>query len=49
MDGIGGYIKNAIYRAVMAENALYSTETHILNVHMVKLVITKSGFQCLHL
>ena len=31
------------------KNAPYSTEMHILKVHMVKRVIKKSRFQCLQL
>lgn len=31
------------------KNTLYSTEMHILKVHMAKRVITKGGFQYLQL
>ena len=31
------------------KNALHSTKMHILKVRMVKLVITRRGFQCLQL
>ena len=87
MDGIGGCIKSADYRAVIAKkivihippdftesaqklvkgiecgylpekdvmielyevNVQYSTEIHILKVHMAKRVITKSEFRYLQL
>ena len=88
MDGIGGCVKNVVYRAVMAgrevittpkefavcadrlvkgirciylpvgdvmiepdnvKDAPYSTDMHILQVHMAKRLITNSGFHCLQL